>query len=104
MIAKSLEDRKMILLIPKNKGSYINMGWKNWRLKKRARLERLSQNRDDPQMQVRQTIERVLGKDTFLAKRIILLHEKGITIISILTAQSLIISRIVLAIKSVFGR
>ena len=75
--------------------------------KKQARLEILSQNRKDLQTQVariRQTLEKVLDKDTSLAERIrTLFREQGITIFSILTALSMTISTIVLAITGVFG-
>ena len=74
---------------------------------KQARLETLSQNRKDLQTQVariKQTIEKVLDKDKSLAERICtLFREQGITIISILTALSMTISTIVLAITGVFG-
>ena len=74
---------------------------------KQAKLEILSQNRKDLQTQVariKQTIEKVLDKDTSLAERIrTLFREQGITIISILTALSVIISTIVLSITGVFG-
>ena len=74
---------------------------------KQARLEILSQNRKDLQTQVawiRQTIEKVLDKDTFLAEKIrTLFREQGITIFSILTALSMTISTIALAITGVFG-
>ena len=71
-------------------------------IEKKARLEILSQNRKDLQTQVarkRQTIEKVLDKDTSLAERIhTLFKEQGITIFSILTALSMNIATIVLAI------
>ena len=74
---------------------------------KKARLEILSQNRKDLQTQVariRQTISKVLDQDTSLAERIrILFREQGITIFSILTALSMTISTIILAITGVFG-
>ena len=74
---------------------------------KKARLEILSQNRKDLQTQVariRQTISKVLDQDTSLAERIrILFREHGITIFSILTALSMTISTIILAITGVFG-
>ena len=74
---------------------------------KQARLEILSQNRKDLQTQVagiKQTLEKVLDKDTSLAERIrTLFREQGITIFSILTALSMTISTIVLAITGVFG-
>ena len=74
---------------------------------KQARLEILSQNRKDLQTQVariKQTIEKVLDQNTSLAERIrTLFCEQGITIFSILTAFSMTISTIVLAITSVFG-
>ena len=74
---------------------------------KQARLEILSQNRKDVQTQVartKQTLEKVLDKDTSLAERIrTLFREQGITIFSILTVLSMTISTIVLAITGVFG-
>ena len=74
---------------------------------KQARLKILSQNRKDLQTQVariRQTLEKVLDKNTSLAERIrTLFREQGITIFSILTALSMTISTIVLAITGVFG-
>ena len=74
---------------------------------KQARLEILSQNRKDLQTQVariKQTIEKVLDKNTSLAERIrTLFREQGITRFSILTALSMTISTIVLAITGVFG-
>ena len=73
---------------------------------KQARLQILSQNRKDLQTQVariRQTLEKVLDQDTSLAKRIrTLCKEQGITIFSILTAHSMTISTVVLAITGVF--
>ena len=74
---------------------------------KQARLKILSQNRKELQTQVariRQTLEKVLDKNTSLAERIrTLFREQGITIFSILTALSMTISTIVLAITGVFG-
>ena len=74
---------------------------------KEAVLEILSQNWEDLQTQVakiRQTLEKVLDQDTPLAERIrTLFREQGITIMSILTAFSMTISTIVLAITCVFG-
>ena len=74
---------------------------------KQARLEILSQNRKDLQTQVariKQTLEKVLDKDKSLAERIrTLFREQGIIIFSILTALSMTISTIVLAITGVFG-
>ena len=74
---------------------------------KQAMLEILSQNRKDLQTQVariKQTIEKVLDKDTSLAERICtLFREQGITIFSILTALSMTISLIVVTITGVFG-
>ena len=74
---------------------------------KQARLEILSQNRKDLQMQVariKQTLEKVLDQNTSLAERIrTLFREQSITIFSILTALSMTISTIVLAITGVFG-
>ena len=74
---------------------------------KQARLEVLSQNRNDLQTQVariRQTLEKVLNKDTLLTERIhSLFKEQAITIFSILTTFSMTISTIILAITGVFG-
>ena len=74
----------------------------NFNTKKQARLEILSQNRKDLQTQVariRQTLEKILDKDASLAERIhTLFKEQGITIFSILTAFSVTIATIVLAI------
>ena len=74
---------------------------------KQARLEILLQNRKDLQTQVariKQTSEKVLDQNTSLAERIrTLFREQGITIFSILTALSMTISTIVLAIAGVFG-
>ena len=79
----------------------------NLNTEKQARLELLSQNRKDLQTQVariRQTIEKVLDKDSSLAERIrILFKEQGITISSMLAALSMTIATIVLAITGVFG-
>ena len=74
---------------------------------KRARLEILSQNRKDLQTQVariKQILEKVLDQNTSLAERIrTLFREQGRTIFSILTAFSMTISTIVLAITGAFG-
>ena len=74
---------------------------------KQARLETLSQNQKGLKTQVgriKQTLEKVLDKDTSLAKRIrTLFCEQGITIFSILAAFSVTIATIVLAITCVFG-
>ena len=74
---------------------------------KQARLEILSQNWKDLQTQVariKQTIAKVLDQDTSLAERIcILFREQGITIFSILTALSMTILTVVLAITGIFG-
>ena len=74
---------------------------------KQARLEILSQNQKDLQKQVariRQTLEKVLNKNTSLAERIrTLFREQGITIFSILTALSMTISTIAFAITGFFG-
>ena len=75
--------------------------------KKQARLEILSQNRKDLQTQVariKQILEKVLDQNTSLAERIrTLFREQGRTIFSILTAFSMTISTIVLAITGAFG-
>ena len=74
---------------------------------KQARLEIMSQNRKNFETQVviiKQTHEKVLDKDTSLAERLrTLFKEQGITIFSIVTAFSMTISTIVLAITGVFG-
>ena len=74
---------------------------------KQARLEILSQNRKHLQTQVariKQTIEKVLDKNTSLGERIcVLFHEQGITIFSIQTCLSMTNLTIVLAITGVFG-
>ena len=67
----------------------------------------MSQNRKDLQTHVariKQTLEKVLDKDAPLLERIrTLFKEQGITIASILTAFSMTIATIVLAITGVFG-
>ena len=67
-----------------------------------ARLEFLSQNRKDLQTQVvriKQTIEKILDSDSSLGEKIqTLFREQGITIFSVLTAVSMLISTIVLAV------
>ena len=52
---------------------------------------------------IKQTLEKVLDKDISLAERICtLFRDQGITVFSILTALSMTISTIVLAITGVF--
>ena len=79
----------------------------NLNTEKQARLEILSKYRKDLQTQVarvKQTIEKVLDQNTLLAERIrTLFREQSITILSILTALSMTISTILLAIKDAFG-
>ena len=74
---------------------------------KQARLEILSQNRQDLQTQtvrIRQTLEMVLDQNTSFAERIrTLIKQQSTTTFSILTALSMTISTIVLAITGVFG-
>ena len=71
---------------------------------KQARLEILSQNLQTQVARIKQTIEKVLDQNTSLAERIrTLFREHGITIFSILTALSMTISTIALAITGVFG-
>ena len=74
---------------------------------KQARLEILSQNPKDLQAQVariKQTLEKVLDNDASLTERIhTLFREQGITIAAILTALSMTVSTIFLAITGVFG-
>ena len=76
-------------------------------IKKKARLEILTQNRKDLQTQVariKQTIENILDKNTSLAERTrTLFREQGITIFSILTLFSMTVSIIFLAITGAFG-
>ena len=73
---------------------------------KQARLEILPPNRKYLQTQVariKQTLEKVLDRNTSLAERIrTLFREQGTTIFSILTALSMTISTIVLSITGVF--
>ena len=75
--------------------------------KKQTRLEILSQNRKDLQTQVariKQILEKVFDKNTSLTEKIrTLFREQGINIFSVLTAISITISTIVLAITGVFG-
>ena len=74
---------------------------------KQRRLEILSQNQKDLQTQVariKQTLEKVLDQNTSLVERICtFFREQGIIIFSILTALSMTISTIALAITGVFG-
>ena len=74
---------------------------------KQTRLEILSKNRKDLQTQVariKQTLKKVVDENTSLAERIrTLFLEQGIAITSILTAFSMTISTIALAITGVFG-
>ena len=73
---------------------------------KQARLEILLQNGKELQTlvaRIKQTLEKVLDKNTSLAERIrILFREHGITIFSVLTVLSMTISTIVLVITGVF--
>ena len=79
----------------------------NLNTKKQARLEILSPRQKDLQAQVariKQTLEKVHDKDASFAERIhTLFKEQGITITAILTALSMTISTIVVAITGVFG-
>ena len=74
-------------------------------IEKQARLEILSQTRKDLQTQVariKQTLEKVLDKNTFLAEKIrTLFREQGV--FSILTALSMTIPTTVIAITGVLG-
>ena len=74
---------------------------------RQARLEFLSQNGKDLQTQVariKQTIEKILDSDTSLGEKIrTLFREQGITIFSLLTAVSMLISTIVLALTGGSG-
>ena len=86
----------MILVILKNTFSYIEV--EDLKTKYQTRFEILPHNQDDLRMQVatlKQTIERVIDKHTSLAERICALsHEQRIKIVSILTALSMFISKI----------
>ena len=79
----------------------------NLNTEKQARLEILSQIPKDLQTQVakiKHILEKVLDQDISLAERTrTLFFEQGITIFSILTAFSMTISTIALAIAGVFG-
>ena len=74
---------------------------------KQTRLEILSQNRKDLKTQVariRQTLEKVLDKNTPLPERILtLISEQIVTIISTLTALLTVIATIVLSVMGDFG-
>ena len=74
---------------------------------KQRRLEILSQNQKDLQTQVariKQTLEKFLDQNTSLEERICTLFcEQGIIIFSILTALSMTISTIAVAITGAFG-
>ena len=87
------------------KGGYSGIDDLN--TEKQARLEILSQNREDLQTQVagiKQTLEKILDQNTSSAERIrTLFREQGITIFSILAALAMTISTIVLAITGTFG-
>ena len=75
--------------------------------KKQARLEILSQSQKDLQAlvaRIKQTLEKILDKNTSLGERIrTLLGNQGCTKVSVLTALSMTISTIVLAISVAFG-
>ena len=75
---------------------------------KQARLEILSQNRKDLQMQtarIRQTLEKVSDKNTSLPEKIcIIIREQIITIISTFSALLAGITTIVLSAIGDFGR
>ena len=79
----------MILFILINKGNSIKID--NLNTEKQKRLEILSQNQKDLQMKVsriKQTLEKVLDKNTSLAERIrALFREQGITTFSIVTVH-----------------
>ena len=74
---------------------------------KQARPEILSQTQKDLQTlvaRIKQTLEKILDKNTSLAERICtLFRDQGCTIVSVLTALSTTISTIVLALSVVFG-
>ena len=74
---------------------------------KKSRLEILLQNQKDLQTQaarIKQILEKVIDKNASLTEKIpTLFREQGITIFSILTALSMTISTIILAITGVFG-
>ena len=74
----------MILFILENKGSCIEIRETTWMLKNRARLEILSQHKEDLQTQVtriKQVNEKFLDKDISWAERICtVIGEQGITV------------------------
>ena len=74
---------------------------------KQARPEILSQTQKDLQTlvaRIKQTLEKILDKNTSLAERICtLFRDQVCTIVSVLTALSTTISTIVLALSVVFG-
>ena len=79
--------------------------FENLNTEKQARLEILShkKNGQTQVLRIKQTLEKILDKATYLAERIrTLFREQSITIISIVTALSLAISTIVLAFTGVF--
>ena len=72
---------------------------------KQAKVEMLSKNRKDLQTQfsrIKQTLQKVLDKDAPLLERIrTLFRKQGLTIASILSALSMTIATIVLAITGI---
>ena len=96
----------VIPLYLKNKGSYVKIYIQDLKTAQQARLQILSQNQRGVQTQflrIKQTIEKFLDKyKPMIERNRTLFCEQGVTIISILTALSMTISTIVLAIKDVF--
>lgn len=96
----------MVPLIFKNKGSYVKIYIQDLKTAQQARLQILSQSQRDVHTQflrIKQTIEKVLDKyKPMIERNRTLFCEEGATIISILTALSMTISTVVLAIKDVF--
>ena len=72
-----------------------------------SRLEVSAVNREALRSQIsriRETVERVLNKDTTLAERLrTLFREQGVTIASVLTALGFIVSTVVLAFQNMLG-
>ena len=101
----------MIILILKNKGRCreitILIAEYDLNTERQTKLKILSQKRKDLRKQVvriKQTIEKVLDESKSLVKITrTLFCEQGITIVSILTALSMTIPTIVLAVTDVFG-
>ena len=85
----------------------INRRLRDYELERDARLESVSTNRQNLRSQIsriKETIYRILNEDETLGDKLrTLFREQGITIASILTAISMIISTIVLAVTGSAG-